>query len=280
MEIIATRHGLARIDADGVAVVDLPYADLAELLADGGSLADVATAPVVRRLSAEDLDEIVVGPLGTPTVWGVGLNYHAKAALTGRSTPTFPILYIKAPTAVGAPTASLRVVDGFTEQLDYEGEVGIVVGRAMSNVAAEDVWDHVAGIVCGNDVTARDVMKEHQNPLLAKSMPGVSSIGPTVLPLADIPDRDAIAMRTWWNGELVQDGSTDDLIFDVPQLLSIISRYADLAPGDVVLTGTPPGTGQDLGRFLQPGDEVRIQVAGMRPLVTSVGAAHLATTGS
>ncbi len=276
MEISATRHGLARIDDGEVAVVDLPHPDVAALLRAGGTLADVERAPVVLRLPVDDLDEVVLGPLGAPTVWGVGLNYHAKAALTGRATPTFPILYVKAGTALGSPRDRLVVADGFTDQLDYEGEVGVVVGGWLSDVDPEDVWDNVAGFVCGNDVTARDVMKKHANPLLAKSMPRVGTLGPTVLPVSAVADRDDIGVRTWWNGDLVQDGRTSDLIFPVAELLSIISRYAALAPGDVVLTGTPPGTGQDLGRFLRPGDDLRIQVEGMRALTTTVGSPRLA----
>lgn len=274
MEISATCEGLARLDGDELAVVDLPYPDIGALLAAGRPLADVETAPVKRRLPADRLDGIVRPPVplhGT-TVWGVGLNYHAKAKLTGRPTPTFPILYIKPLTALSGPTDPVHLVDGLSEQMDYEGEVGVVIGRPMSGVTADDAWDHVAGIVCGNDVTARDIMKDHGNPLLAKGMPGVSPLGPTVLPLSDLPDRDDIPVRTWWNGELVQDGRTSDLIFPVAELLAIISRFACLAPGDVVLTGTPPGTGQDLGRYLHAGDEVTVQVAAMRPLRTSVRA--------
>lgn len=276
VEIVATTLGLALLDGDEIAVVDLPYTDIGELLADGRTLGDVQAAAVVRRLPASDLEAIAVAPLPSAAVWGVGLNYHAKVAQTGRETPTFPTLYIKPRSALGGPLDPIRLPADLSQQVDYEAEVGIVIGRSMDNVAARDVWDHVAGVVAGNDVTARDVMAAHKNPLLAKSMPGVGVLGPTVLPLADLADVDDVLVRGWLNGELVQEGRTSDLIFAVPDLLATITRYSRLEPGDVVLTGTPPGTGQDRGSYLVAGDEVVVQVEGMRPLRTPVVAAQRA----
>lgn len=275
VEIIATCHGLARLDADELVVVDLPYADVGALLADGRSLDAVDRAVVKRRLPIERLSEVVVPPLplrGT-TVWGIGLNYHAKAQLTGRPVPGFPTLYIKPLSSLAGPSDPLRIPERLSDEVDYEAEVGIIVGRPMDGVAAADSWSYVAGVVAGNDVTARDLMVAYGSPLLAKSMPGVSALGPTVLPVADLPARDDIRVRSWLNGDLVQDGRTSDLITPVAELLALISRFARLEPGDVVLTGTPPGTGQDRGRFLRAGDEITIQVAEMRPLVTPVLAA-------
>jgi 2-keto-4-pentenoate hydratase/2-oxohepta-3-ene-1,7-dioic acid hydratase in catechol pathway len=275
VEIVATCHGLARLQGAELVVTDLPYPDIGALLADGRSLDIVTTAPVKMRLPLDRLADVVVPPipLRSTTVWGIGLNYHAKAALTGRALPDFPTIYIKPLSCLAGPTDPLRIPEGLSQQVDYEGEIGIVVGRPMENVAPAEVWASIAGVIAGNDVTARDLMKAHGNPLLAKGMPGVSALGPSILPTADLTARDDIRVRTWLNGELVQDGFTSDLIVSVADLLSLISRYARLEPGDVVLTGTPPGTGQDRGRYLVPGDEITIQVADMLPLVTPVRAA-------
>ncbi|MCF8538290.1 MAG: fumarylacetoacetate hydrolase family protein [Candidatus Nanopelagicales bacterium] len=269
---MATRHGLARCEGDDLVVVDLPYPNVGALLSDGCSLDLVRRAAVRLRLPAQSLREVVIPPLplrGT-TVWGIGLNYHAKATLTGRAVPDFPTLYIKPLSALAGPTEPLRINDDLSHEVDYEAEVGILVGRSMDGIAPGDVWSRVAGIVTGNDVTARDLMVKHANPLLAKSMPGVSALGPTVVPTEDLAACDDIPVRSWLNGDLVQDSRTSDLITPVAELLALISRHARLDPGDVVLTGTPPGTGQDRGRFLRAGDEITIQVADMVPLVTQV----------
>lgn len=270
METIATTHGLARVEGDELAILELPYANVGELLRDGGSLAMVDGAEVSRRLPLSRLPEVVRAPLPTGTVWGVGLNYRAKAAVTGRALPEFPILFIKPPTALAAPGDPVGVPSGRSEQVDYEAEVGVVIGRSLHDVAPDQVWDHVAGIVTANDFTCRDVMSATKTPLLAKGFPGFAPLGPSVLPLAEVPDRDDIAVASWVNGEQRQGSSTSDLIFPVAELLSIISRYGRLEPGDVVLTGTPPGTGQDLGTYLAPGDEVTVQIGDLVPLVTTV----------
>ncbi len=272
METIATSHGLARVEGTELAVLDLPYAHVGELLADTGSLAHIEAAAVSRRLPLSRLSEVVRAPLPTATVWGVGLNYHAKAAATGRALPQFPILFVKPSTAMSAPDAAIAVPSALSEQVDYEAEVGIVIGRPLHEVGPDRAWDHVAGIVTANDFTCRDIMSATKTPLLAKGLPGFAPLGPSVLPIADVPDRDDVRVRSWVNGEPRQDGRTSDLIFPVAELLSIISRYGRLEPGDVVLTGTPPGTGQDLGTFLTAGDEVTVQVGDLVPLVTPVRA--------
>ncbi len=270
METIATAHGLARVEGDELAILDLPYANVCDLLEDGASLTVVDGAAVSRRLPLSRLSEVVRAPLPTGTVWGVGLNYRAKAAVTGRALPDFPILFVKPGTALAAPGRAVGVPAGLSAQVDYEAEVGIVIGRTLHEVRPDQVWDHVAGIVTANDFTCRDIMFATKTPLLAKGFPGFAPLGPSVRPLAEVPDRDDIPVRSWVNGEQRQDGSTSDLIFPVAELLSIISRYGRLEPGDVVLTGTPPGTGQDLGTYLAPGDEVTVVIADMVPLVTAV----------
>jgi 2-keto-4-pentenoate hydratase/2-oxohepta-3-ene-1,7-dioic acid hydratase in catechol pathway len=272
METLVTRYGLARIEGGELVVVDLPYPDLTALLSDGGCLDDVEAAPVVRRLDAATLDEVVRPPLSlrTTSVWGVGLNYHGKATLTGRPVPTSPILFLKPSSALGTHRGSLRVPDGVTRQLDYEAEVGVVLGRPLADARPDEVWDAIAGVVAANDVTARDVMKQTGTPTLAKSFPGCSPLGPTVLPWRELADPDAIPVASWVDGEQRQKSSTADLIFPVADLLARISRYARLEPGDVVLTGTPPGTGQDRDDFLRSGQRVTIAVAGLVPLVNDV----------
>lgn len=272
METLVTRYGIARVEGDELAVVDLPYPDLSALLAAGGTLAEIDKAQVTRRLPASQLDEVALAPLSlrTTAVWGVGLNYHGKAALTGRPVPTSPILFLKPCSSLTTHGASLSAPAGLTEQFDYEAEVGIVLGRALVDAQPRDVWDAVAGIIAANDTTARDVMKATSTPVLAKGLPGCAPLGATVLPWEELADPNAIPVASWVDGEQRQNSTTADLIFDVADLLSRLSRYARLEPGDVVLTGTPPGTGQDRDDYLRPGQQVTIAVGGLVPLVNTV----------
>ncbi|MFG1779540.1 fumarylacetoacetate hydrolase family protein [Micromonospora sp. NPDC049051] len=268
--LLATRRGMARLADDGTAeLLDLPYPDVAALLRAGAGLTPAAEAPALDRLPLDTLAGDLVAPLGsTRAIWGVGLNYHCKARLTGRGVPEQPLLYLKAASAGCGPDAVVPLPTSVSAQPDYEGEVALVIGTRMHHTPPELAWAHVAAITAANDLTARDVMKALGNPTLAKSFPGFGALGASVLDLSAVPDRDAITVRTTVNGELRQEASTADLIFPVPELLAWISRHAVLEPGDVVLTGTPAGTGQDLGRFLTPGDLVEVTVGGVLPLRT------------
>lgn len=269
LNLVATPGGLARVIGDDAEILDLPYRDVAELLAAGEGLDPARTARPARRVPAASLDGALLPPLGrTRAIWGVGLNYHSKAKLTGRAIPTEPILFLRAPSAVSAPGAEVTLPLDRSAKPDYEGEVAFVVGRPMSRVPEDRVWDHIAAVTAANDMTARDVMAATNTPTLAKSFPGFGAMGASVLELGAVPDRDAIPVRTRVNGVVHQDSSTAELIFSVPDLISRISFFADLEPGDVVLTGTPAGTGQDRRVFLRPGDEVEVTVPGVLPLRT------------
>ncbi|WP_326552299.1 fumarylacetoacetate hydrolase family protein [Micromonospora sp. NBC_01813] len=270
LHLLATRRGLARVCGDGTAeLLDLPYRDVAALLRAGAGLTPAADAPARQRLALDTLTADLVAPLGsTRAVWGVGLNYHCKARAAGRAVPTEPVLYLKSASAGSGPDATVTLPDQISAQPDYEGEIALVIGARMHRTPADQAWSHVAAITAANDLTARDVMTATANPTLAKSFPGFGALGASVLDIAAVADRDAIPVRTTVNGELRQEATTADLIFPVPQLLAWITRYVVLEPGDVVLTGTPAGTGQDRGSFLRPGDLVEVAVGGVLPLRT------------
>jgi 2-keto-4-pentenoate hydratase/2-oxohepta-3-ene-1,7-dioic acid hydratase in catechol pathway len=154
--------------------------------------------------------------------------------------------------------------------MDYEGEIAVVVGRRLYRAQPDEVWPAVAGITAGNDLTARDVMRATGAPVLAKSFPGFSPLGASLVTPDELPDRDRIGVRTLVNGELRQDDDSSGMIFLIPDLLARLSYYVALEPGDVVLTGTPAGTGQDRHCFLAVGDEIRVEVDSVLPLVTTV----------
>jgi 2-keto-4-pentenoate hydratase/2-oxohepta-3-ene-1,7-dioic acid hydratase in catechol pathway len=274
MELLATPSGLGRREGDEVAVLDLPHRDVGALVADTGSLAAAAGARVVRRVPLAEALATARPPLPAPgTVWGVGLNYRSKARVTGREVPAEPILYVSAASSVAGPNGLLPLPDGCTEQLDAEAEIAVVVGRRLYRADERDVWAAVAGVTAGNDLTARDVMKATGTPALAKSFPGCTPLGASVLDARTLADAGSIGVRGSVNGVRHQDDTSADMIWSIPELLARISWYAALEPGDVFLSGTPAGTGQDRGVFLVPGDVVTVEVDGVAPLTTTISSA-------
>ncbi len=277
MQYVVTEHGVGRVESDEIVVLDTAFPNLAAVLEEAGTLNVLSTSATRRRMPLDGAS--FVRPLGRPrAVWGVGLNYRSKAERAGRSLPVQPILFLAASSCVLAPGDPVTLPSGVQEP-DYEGEIAIVIGRRLFRCQPEDVWPAVAGITSANDMTARDVMRNTAMPVLAKSFPGFTPLGPSVCELDDLPDREAIAIRTWVNGVAVQDDTSAGMIFPVEDLISRLSYYATLEPGDVVLTGTPAGTGQDRSVFLTGGDEVRIEVDGLLPLVTRVLVDEVTTVG-
>lgn len=269
MHVVTTHAGIGRVENDEIALLDTPFPDLGAVLREAGSLEVLRSARVLRRVPLASAE--LTAPLGVPgAVWGIGLNYRSKAELTGRDLPTEPILFLAASAAVLAPGSSVTLPADSTRQMDYEAEIAVVIGRPLYCVAPEDVWAGVAGITAANDMTARDVMRATAIPALAKSFPGFKPLGASVCTPDELADRDRIPVRSWVNDELHQDDTSAGLIFPIPELISRISRYAPLQPGDVVLTGTPAGTGQDRDCFLAPGDRVRVEVGPVLPLTTSI----------
>lgn len=268
MQVVATTRGVGWLESGVVTIVDSPFPHGGAVIEATGSLAGLSRCPVRERVPLDDCELLM--PLGRPrAIWGVGLNYRSKAEMTGRAVPERPILYLSA-ASHGAPGDPLHIPIGQTDQLDYEGEVAVVIGRRLYRAAPDDVWPAIAALSAANDVSARDVMRATGSPTLAKSFPGCNPVGMSLSTPDELADRDAIRVRTWVNDELRQDDTTAGLIFSVPDLIARLSHYAALEPGDVVLTGTPAGTGEDRQCFLAAGDTVRVEVETVLPLVTAV----------
>lgn len=268
MRVVTTDAGLGRIEDGAVALLNTAFPHVGAVLEQEGSLRCLASCAVRRRIPLEEAT--LVAPLGRPrALWGVGLNYVSKAARAGRGLPEQPILYLAASSGVLAPGAQVVIPQAATEP-DYEGEIAVVVGRPLYQVSEAEVWPAIAGITAANDMTARDIMRSTAVPALAKSYPGFTPLGASICTPGDLADRDAIRVRTRVNGELVQDDTSAGMVFAITDLLSRLSWFTTLEPGDVVLTGTPAGTGQDRACFLADGDEVRVEVDGVLPLVTRI----------
>lgn len=280
MHLLATSAGLAWSTHDEIALLDLPHPSATALLADPSGLARLSTAQVRERRSSDDPAIEVRRPFeSTTAIYLVGLNYHSKSALTGRPAPTEPGIYLKAPSSLGTAGAEIVFPAALTEEPDYEAEIGVVIGRGGYRISESAAWHHVAGVVALNDSTARDVMRKSDNVLFAKSIPGATPTGPTVfMGGAGLADT-VLTVRSWVNGELRQDSDSTDLIFPIDALVSYLSHFVELRPGDIIATGTPAGTGQDLDRFLADGDEVEIQIGSLAPLVNRIRISHAAIPG-
>lgn len=196
-------------------------------------------------------DVELLAPHVPRAIFGIGLNYRDHAAETGREPPPAPMVFMKLPSSVAAPNADVRV-PAVIRRLDYEAELAVVLGAGGT----------VAGYATADDLSARDLQGREPQWTRAKGFDGSCPFGPWVTTADEVPDPAALAVRSWVNGELRQDGTTADLIFGVDELVAFIAEAITLEPGDLILTGTPAGVGMamDPPRFLAPGDVVRLEV--------------------
>ncbi|GAA3089864.1 fumarylacetoacetate hydrolase family protein [Pseudonocardia yunnanensis] len=277
----APRVGVVSADGDAVH-------DVQELLPPGAGVLDVIGAwdelgPLLGERSAEltsvPLASVeLLAPIPEPrrNIWCVGKNYSEHAAEFGRSgydtpsrseaIPDKPIMFTKATTAVTGPGA--LVDPGPTTELDYEGELTVIIGTGGRGISREDAYSHVWGYTIINDVTARDVQRDHKQWLLGKSFDTHCPMGPYAVTADEIGDVTALELETTVNGERRQFAPVKDLIFDVPELIATISAGTTLLPGDLIATGTPAGVGLgfDPPRFLTSGDVVEITITGLGTL--------------
>lgn len=198
-------------------------------------------------------------------VFAVGLNYRAHAVEAGLPIPEVPLVFTKFPSSVAPPQGELELP---TDQVDWEVELALVIGREARKVSQDEAWSHVAGVTAAQDFSARDVqLLGGAKPQfsLGKSFESFTPLGPVLVTPDEYDDPDAIEVSCAINGETVQSSSTADLIFPVSAIVSYLSHIVTLRPGDVILTGTPSGVGLGMTppRYLVPGDEVTTYVAGV-----------------
>jgi 2-keto-4-pentenoate hydratase/2-oxohepta-3-ene-1,7-dioic acid hydratase in catechol pathway len=194
-------------------------------------------------------------------VVGIGRNYAAHAAEMGGDVPAEPLMFLKPNTSVIGPGDPIFYPRQSSE-VHYEGELAVVIGRICRDVPVERVSDVIQGYTVGNDVTARDLQRSDVQFTRAKGFDSFCPLGPWIETELDISD---LRVQTYLNGDLKQDGSTKDMIFDVPALVAHVSSVMTLLPGDVILTGTPEGVGP-----MQVGDEVEVSISGIGNLTNQV----------
>ncbi|MHA7888724.1 MULTISPECIES: fumarylacetoacetate hydrolase family protein [Roseicyclus] len=234
------------------------------------TLADLATrlAGVARDgLPVVDPDGQRHGaPIARPrNIWCIGLNYSDHAAEAGMPVPKEPILFTKPGSALGGPTDPIPLPRG-SVRLDWEVELGVVIGKPALNIAEAEAMDHVFGYVAANDISERDWQIERGGQWSkGKGYPGFCPCGPVLVTRDEIADPQALAMELSVNGVTMQQGSTATMIFGVAHIVAYLSRFVLLEPGDLILTGTPPGVG--MGKtppvYLSDGDRVSLSIAGL-----------------
>lgn len=208
--------------------------------------------------------DCLLAPIPAPQrLIGIGLNYRSHARETGREPGPVPTIFAKLPGAVTRPDAQVRH-PGSGVQLDYEGEVGLVIGRCCYRLQAEEALDHIAGLVIVNDLTNRALARP-ETLLLAKSYEGFAPMGPWLTTMDEAPGAGDLTIRTWVNGNLRQQGCAADMIHDFGTILALVTSACRLEPGDVIITGSPAGSGAGFSppRWLEPGDNIRIEVSGL-----------------
>jgi 2-keto-4-pentenoate hydratase/2-oxohepta-3-ene-1,7-dioic acid hydratase in catechol pathway len=229
--------------------------DTVVAFADGGTVLD-RLASGDRSPATGDtfaLAEVeLLAPVARPrAIFGIGLNYALHVKETGGTAPEAPIVFMKLPSSAVAPNAAIQA-PAVIRRLDYEGELAVVMGAG----------GEVAGYAVADDLSARDLQGREPQWTRAKGFDGSCPYGPWITTADEVPDPHALALRTWVNGDLRQDSTTADLIFDIPTLVAFLRETCTLEPGDLILTGTPSGVGMamDPPQFLAPGDVVRIEI--------------------
>ena len=270
------RPRLARIEGDMAGLLPEASGDMLALIARGGP---VPEAEVQVPLSAVRL----LAPIPRPrrNIMCVGKNYreHARefarsgyeaGAVAGKDVDDYPALFSKLPGTVIGPGDTIDLHPGVTQSVDYEAELAVIIGKGGRGISREAAWSHIWGYTIVNDVTARDLQRNHKQWFLGKSLDGFCPMGPWIV-TADAVDARDMTVTCHVNGDLRQQAHTGDLIFDIPTLIATLSAGITLEPGDIIATGTPAGVGIGMTppRFLAPGDRVEITISGIGTLANS-----------
>ena len=264
MRLVSFEGGFGRVEGDAVVPMGPSLVDWLAFGTQG--IGTGAPRPLAEMR--------LLAPVPQPgKILCVGLNYRDHAKETGQAIPTEPVLFSKFANSVVGPGADV-VVPPDAEEVDYEAELAVVVGRRASRVAVEDALDHVAGYACANDVSARSLQFRSSQWLLGKAVDTFLPLGPWLVTADEVPDPQALGIRCLVNDELLQDSNTGQMVFGVAELIAYASRTITLEPGDLLVTGTPSGVGMaaDPPRYLRPGDRMRVEIDGLGRLENTVRA--------
>ncbi|WP_320538108.1 fumarylacetoacetate hydrolase family protein [Pseudarthrobacter sp. IC2-21] len=287
MKLVTFRHqgteqtGVLSEDASTVTAVPGSQ-DLVSLIENwDGAAAQLAVA-TGRAINIADVELLAPIPLPRRNIFCVGRNYveHAKefansgydATASATAQPEYPVVFTKAPSTVIGTGADIDPHTSVTNELDYEAELGVIIGKGGRGISQADALDHVWGYTIINDVTARDLQKDHKQWFLGKSLDTHAPMGPWAVTRDEVGDGPLDLLCTV-NGETRQKATTADLIFDIPTIIETISAGITLQPGDIIATGTPVGVGIGFTppRFLTTGDVVEISISKLGTLTNRIG---------
>lgn len=271
---------IARVEHEGterLARVESATAHLLEVEASSPLAVLLGEPASLPRRGEQEValeDVRLLAPVGQPgSVIAVGLNYLDHALESGMEPPPVPITFPKLPQSIIGPGDTIRWSAEQSEQVDYEAELALVIGRDAREVAVEDALDHVLGYTCCNDVSARDIQFADGQWLRSKSIDTFCPLGPWLVTTDEIPDPQALRIACRLNGETMQDSTTAQMIHGVAEVVSFLSRFFVLRAGDVITTGTPVGVGfaRRPPVFLRPGDTVEVEIEGIGVLANPCG---------
>ncbi|HEX8359507.1 MAG TPA: fumarylacetoacetate hydrolase family protein [Longimicrobium sp.] len=279
-------EGAARVGAlvDG-GVVDLGAVapDMLSLI-ERGEAGLAETRKAVEQGTPVPMERVrLLAPIPRPrkNIVCLGMNYAAHAYESCRARglpeklPAHPVFFTKSPTSVNRPGGEIPLDAALTSQLDWEVELGFVLGRTGKNISRDDALGYVFGYTVINDISARDLQNRHQQFFKGKSLDGSCPMGPCIVTADELPDAGDLALTLRVNGETMQDSRTRDLIFGIPAIIEVLSAGQTVEAGDIVSTGTPSGVGMGLDpqRWLQPGDVVEAEIERIGVLRNTVVAA-------
>ncbi|KEO56414.1 fumarylacetoacetate hydrolase family protein [Thioclava pacifica] len=266
------RHGLMGAEKPGMLDDQGVMRDLSGKVSDiGGAVLGEAGLAELAAIDPASLPVVPEGSrLGAPVAGigkmiCIGLNYADHAAESGAEVPPEPLIFMKATSAIQGPNDPIVIPRG-SEKTDWEIELGIVIGTPAKYVSEEDALDYVAGYVLANDVSERSFQTERTGQWTkGKSCDSFGPLGPYLVTRDAVADPQNLAMTLSVNGEVMQNGSTATMVFGVAKLVSYLSQFMTLHPGDVISTGTPPGVamGMETPRYLRPGDVVELEIEGL-----------------
>ena len=262
----------ARVDGDSLTLLD--ESDVGALLATGEGWQARAAAATGATVALADATLATLVP-NPPKVWCVGLNYANHIGETGSKTPEYPTLFAKFAIALTGPTDPIAVRPT-SDRVDWEVELGVVIGTPGRDVSVENALDHVAGYTVVNDVSMRDWQRRTAQFLQGKSWERATPVGPWMVTPDELPAGGrGLRVRTIVDDQVMQDDTTEQLLFDVAHLVSYVSAIASLEPGDLIATGTPAGVGaaRNPPVFLKPGQTLRTSIEGIGDLVNPIVAA-------